>query len=127
MPRFAISRHDPSHGGSRPLHWDLFLEDGPALLTWALAEPPASDRVIAAEALPPHRTVYLDYQGPISGDRGSVTRWDAGEFTWVRRTEDEIVVQFAGRALRGQATLTRVDPHAAVWRFFMHAGSAKPT
>ena len=33
-----------------------------------------------AEVLPDHRLAYLDYEGPISGDRGSVTRWDRGTY-----------------------------------------------
>lgn len=117
MPRFAILRHQTPLDNSRPLHWDFFLEDGATLLTWALAEPPAAGQSIAAQALPNHRTAYLDYEGPVSGNRGTVTRWDAGLFQWRRRSDGEIAVRLDGRILRGEATLTRVQDGSPEWRF----------
>ena len=70
MPRFVVLEH------VRPedRHWDLMLESGDALATWALKHSPDSAQPIAAEQLPDHRLAYLDYEGPISGGRGAVTR-----------------------------------------------------
>jgi hypothetical protein len=74
MPRFVILEHDHPE-----LHWDLMLEAGAALRTWRLARPPqAPGEAIDATALPDHRPHYLDYEGPVSGGRGTVKRWDAG-------------------------------------------------
>lgn len=115
MPRFVILRHETPAGSPRPLHWDLMLESGPALRTWALAEPPVADRAIDAEALPDHRSSYLDYEGPISGNRGTVTRWDAGKFQWERNTPREIVVRLDGRVLTGRLTLARTDETSPSW------------
>ena len=56
------------------------LEQDGVLRTWALAEEPAAQAEIAAEALGDHRLDYLEYEGPVSGDRGSVSRWDEGEY-----------------------------------------------
>ena len=80
MPRFVILRHDPAPAGDRPLHWDLMLETADRLRTWALESEPGPGRTIAARPLVDHRPEYLDYQGPLSGGRGAVSRWDAGEF-----------------------------------------------
>ena len=74
MPRFAILNHDWPF-----LHWDLLLESEGKLLTWRLLREPAAGATIEAEALPSHRLAYLDYEGPVSGNRGSVTCWDRGE------------------------------------------------
>ena len=71
--RFTILEHDHPH-----LHWDLLLDAGDALRTWRLLSPPACLQWIAAEQLPDHRRLYLDYEGPVSGNRG----------TWFRRTPD---------------------------------------
>jgi len=120
MPRFVILRHDPPPGGQRPPHWDLMLQRGDALRTWALAEPPAAGRWIAAEALPDHRPDYLDYEGPVSGDRGAVSRWDAGTVQWERKTTCEVVVYLDGKQVSGRATLTRVDETATSWQFVLH-------
>jgi len=76
MPRFVILEHDhPS------LHWDLMLEAGDVLQTWRLANPPeVGSSPIDAMALGDHRIAYLEYEGPVSGNRGAVRRWDAGVF-----------------------------------------------
>jgi len=77
--RFVILRHEVN-GGS---HFDLLLELASQELLRALqlaSWPLAVGESCPAPVLPPHRRIYLDYQGPISGGRGSVTRIDAG--TW---------------------------------------------
>jgi DNA polymerase Ligase (LigD) len=84
MPRFVILEHDHPE-----LHWDLMLEIGAALKTWRLPAPPP-DQPATALALGNHRIDYLDYEGPVSGNRGTVKRWDAGtyeELDWVEVTE----------------------------------------
>ncbi len=83
------------------------LEDGFRLRTWTLGEPPNSDRSIVAEALQDHRLDYLTYEGPVSGDRGHVSRWDHGEFVWNVHEADRIVIHLRGQRLQGQITLTR--------------------
>ena len=119
MPRFVILRHEPPAGSRRRLHWDLMLQAGDALRTWALAEPPAAGQLIAAEALADHRTSYLDYEGPVSRGRGTVTRWDAGTFQWERDTPREIVFRLNGRVLSGQVMLTRADEDSPSWQFVL--------
>src|ERR1700755_874015 len=78
MPRFAILEHD------HPLlHWDFLLETGDVLRTWRLQAPPPPGCRLSAEPLAPHRKLYLDYEGPVSGNRGQVKRFDGGTFTWL--------------------------------------------
>ncbi|CAN5184060.1 hypothetical protein BH11PLA2_BH11PLA2_29470 [soil metagenome] len=75
MPRFAVLLHDwPSP------HYDLLLEADGVLKTWRLAEPPRDG--VRVEPISDHRLLYLDYEGAVSGNRGSVTRFDGGELTW---------------------------------------------
>lgn len=113
MPRFVVLEHDSPRGR----HWDLMLEQGGVLLTWALAEPPQAGRTIAAEALGDHRAAYLDYEGPVSGGRGSVTRWDHGTYELAHRSDDEVTLVFTGRRLVGPATLRRLEAGQASWQF----------
>jgi hypothetical protein len=76
MPRFVILEHDHP-----ALHWDLMLEADDVLQTWRLANPPEMESgPIYATALGDHRIMYLEYEGPVSGNRGAVRRWDAGLF-----------------------------------------------
>jgi hypothetical protein len=77
MPRFVILEHDHPQ-----LHWDFMLEEDGVLLTWRLpAPPPFSRGVMRAERIGDHRLAYLDYEGPVSGDRGAVKRWDRGNYS----------------------------------------------
>jgi hypothetical protein len=108
MARFVILEHDHP-----ALHWDLMLQSGAVLRTWRLAAPPAAGQAIDAETSFDHRTVYLDYEGPISGGRGCVVRWDGGTFDWLEVAEERIAVRLQGGRLRGSLRLQR---HAEGWR-----------
>lgn len=111
MPRFAVLQHDHPRG----LHWDFFLESGAILRTWALAKPPDTLEPVPAQALFDHRLAYLDYEGPVSGQRGTASRWDAGTAELVHESADELVVRLSGNRLQGVATLT--GQAAVVWTF----------
>lgn len=58
-------------------HWDLMVEDGPVLVTFQLDGPPWTTALGRRSF--DHRPVYLEYEGPISGDRGVVAIEDRGE------------------------------------------------
>jgi DNA polymerase ligase (LigD)-like protein len=109
MPRFVILEHDwPTR------HWDFMLEVGDVLQTWRLATAPAENSEIRAEHIFDHRLMYLDYEGPISGDRGSVTRWDAGSYEMIeekgrsgsKQEPVERVIQLNGKRLHGTLEMT---------------------
>jgi hypothetical protein len=126
MPRFVILRHEIPSGSGRGLHWDFMLEWQEALRTWALAvEPSVIGGSCYAEQLADHRAAYLDYEGEISGGRGTVSRFDAGDYRLVCDDEQIIVVNLSGGRLRGTATLTRGDSDDQRWRFsFVSEGTA---
>jgi hypothetical protein len=105
MPRFAILAHD--HPAP---HWDLFLEAGPVLRSWRLRSPLAPGAPVVAEPTADHRLLYLDYEGPVSGGRGTVTRVDAGSFTWETDEPDHLTFRVAGSRFVGGVTLARTAP-----------------
>jgi hypothetical protein len=100
MPRYVILDHDHPHQ-----HWDFMLEDGTVLRTWRLATLPHDGGSTPATPLGNHRLLYLDYEGPVSGNRGRVVRWDAGTFTWLRDDRDHIEIYLEGTQLRGRVLL----------------------
>jgi hypothetical protein len=116
MPRFVVLKHDHP-----TLHWDLMLEHGALLRTWRLAAVPADGLSIVATALGDHRLAYLDYEGPVSGNRGQVTRWDRGEYEASDWQDDKIVVRLAGARLTGNATLRQESGDE--WRFVFAVGA----
>jgi hypothetical protein len=100
MPRYVILEHDwPGR------HWDLMLESGAVLRTWRLLATPAAGHTVPAEGSFDHRPVYLDYEGPVSGGRGSVVRWDSGTFEWEVDQPAQVVFQVDGRRLHGKGVL----------------------
>src|SRR6266516_4579452 len=98
MPRFVLLYHDCPPKYERPSHWDLMIEAGEMLRTWALERLPRSWRdlqnrtaavysncaavaetdSVSARMLGDHRRDYLEFEGPLSGERGAVIRIAAG-------------------------------------------------
>jgi hypothetical protein len=115
VPRFVILRHDPEPVGNRKLHWDLMLEEESSLLTWALEYEPEVDISIPAEQLANHRLEYLDYEGPVSGNRGTVSRWDSGSYEWTGRSDVELRLDIEGQVLAAQVCLRRTAANTQRW------------
>lgn len=113
MPRFVLLFHDCPPSFGKASHWDLMLEHDGALRTWSLAELPSSwrtpqgDDVIELEAaqLPDHRLAYLDYEGPVSRDRGQVKCIDRGGYEIVDESPDWLRVRLTGAATIGEVRL----------------------
>lgn len=72
--RYVILHHRTDSGE----HWDLMLEHDGALLTWQLPSSELSTLPLPARRIADHRLAYLEYEGPLSGNRGSVARVDSG-------------------------------------------------
>ena len=115
MPQFVLLEHDHPE-----LHWDFMLESGDVLLTWRLDQIPNDAGEIDAYSLPDHRKAYLDYEGPISGDRGSVIRADRGNFEMLESADGKLTASLYGSLLRGTARLLQLSPHGSpnepAWR-----------
>ena len=106
MHRWVILEHDHPF-----LHWDLMLQTGDVLRTWRLAESPQPGKTIRAEAIANHRLMYLDYEGPVSGNRGRVRRWDEGIYQGELGNGEQIVLVLNGRRFRGRLVLRRDGDH----------------
>ena len=110
MPRYAILEHDWPEK-----HWDFMLETGPVLQTWKLTGAPKASVNIQAEKSFDHRLTYLDYEGPVSGGRGSVSRWDSGSFETLIEQENRRVIRVQGKRLQG--TVELVNRPETGWQF----------
>src|SRR5262249_6186456 len=114
MPRFVILEHDHP-----TLHWDLMLETGEVLRTWRLAKVPQPVAEIAATYLSEHRRMYLNYEGPVSRNRGRVVRWDSGSYSTLEESADRIAFAIRGERVSGTAELIRKD--FDVWTFMLQS------
>lgn len=100
-------------------HYDLMIEAGSTLATWRAMERPESasaDHPVNCLQIGNHRTVYLDYEGPVSGNRGHVRQHDVGHCTTSTLGTSRITVRFAGNVLNGDFVLERDEGAADQWR-----------
>jgi hypothetical protein len=107
--RFAILHHT---GVTTP-HYDLMFEPDPeaTLATWRSPVWPVVGPV-PVEQLDDHRRDYLDYEGPVSNDRGRVDRVVGGLFRFESRTADRwVIATDHGYRL----TFNRQEEPAATW------------
>jgi hypothetical protein len=113
MPRFVLLLHDHPH-----VHWDLMLQADAVLWTWRLAAIPNREERVAATRIGDHRLHYLDYEGPVSGNRGHVRREDHGHYTLLERSEEGLRLRVQGERLVGTLELLHVqgDQWEAVYR-----------
>ena len=88
--RYAVLHHT-GHG---PPHYDLLFETAPGspLLTFRSPVWPVTSET-RLERLPDHRSMYLDYEGPVSDGRGEVRAVARGRCE-LSRDGSDIVVTF---------------------------------
>ncbi|MHB0957312.1 MAG: DNA polymerase ligase N-terminal domain-containing protein [Pirellulaceae bacterium] len=115
MTRYVILRHAMPSDSTRPDHWDLLLETGEMLTAWALVELPTVGTLVAATRLADHRRDYLEYEGPISENRGSVARWDAGHYRVEIQTPNRWRVDLCGMRLDGVLDLQQLADESDQW------------
>ncbi|TWT90777.1 hypothetical protein Mal64_11740 [Pseudobythopirellula maris] len=141
--RYALLDHDCPPGYREGPHWDLLVErPGMSdverrLAAWSLlALPPtwrerlsnaAPDRsplasglaeagMVQATPLTDHRAHYLDYEGPIGGGRGVVTRVAAGQVAWLEAASaGDVRLRLTDGPLAGEVEL-RSDASVVVLR-----------
>ncbi len=118
--RFVIHEHHASR-----LHFDLRLEIGGVLKSWAVPKGvsmnPAEKRL--AVAVPDHALSYIDFEGRISEGSygaGRVAIWDKGEFEFSGDAEKHLekgkfVFAFFGEKLKGEFTLVKFSGHEKNW------------
>ena len=111
--RFVLLLHRAGPKSDRPSHWDLMIEAGESLATWAFLTDPMALRDQLAERLAPHRRSYLEYEGPISGERGEVTRTVGGRCVVYESGETRWRVGFREPEWRCELTLRHQS--AAAW------------
>jgi hypothetical protein len=126
MPRFVLLLHECPDDRPRPTHCDLMLERGHALETWAVPQLPrqwhglpvdsdafSESNTVRVERLADHQLAYLDYEGPVSGERGTVRRLDAGTFS---RGDDGCAYSLAGQHIRGDVVFQRSAEDGPLWQ-----------
>jgi len=102
--KYVVLRHE---GVDEP-HFDLMFEIAPGsdLATWRANEWPITDST-EFTPLRPHRRVYLQYEGAISGDRGTVHRVYMGDHVVEENRQQSLIVRLES----GQRLVLPKDPN----------------
>jgi hypothetical protein len=135
MPRFVLLYHDCPPNYERASHWDFMLESCGALRTWVLEQLPHDWRIVHARTcasypnclspsqlndvsairLSDHRLDYLELEGPLSGNRGTVTRVAAGMYRSEHEAPDNWRLALAGDNFATRVRLSRSEGNNAHW------------
>lgn len=104
---FVVLRHEDREG----IHYDLMIDTGEALATWKCPRPPESAREanLDCRRIGDHRRAYLDYEGPVSRDRGEVRQHDRGRCTILEQSTARWRVIFQGEKLQGGYELFQAE------------------
>jgi hypothetical protein len=111
MPRYVILHHELPRTSGRASHYDVMLELGGALRTWAIAdvERLSAGEEVSATSLADHRLAYLNYEGEVSRNRGHVARWDAGDWELVAESDGVLSAKLTGAQLQGTLIATHLE------------------
>ena len=116
---FVVQEHDATH-----LHYDLRLEIGGVLKSWAVPKEPPQEVGIKRLAIQTedHPVDYADFEGTIPEGMygaGSVRIWDRGEFVPEKINEKELLFELKGRRLSGRYALIKTKFKGKdSWLFF---------
>jgi len=118
--RFVVHEHHATN-----LHFDLRLEMGGVLKSWAVPKGvsmnPADKRL--AVAVPDHPLSYIDFEGTIAEGQygaGEVRVWDSGKYETDSDPEKQLekgklVFTFFGLKLRGEFALVKMRAQKKNW------------
>jgi bifunctional non-homologous end joining protein LigD len=119
-PMFVIQKHH-----ARRLHYDLRLEMGGTLKSWAVPEGPCLDPKVRrfAKLVEDHPIEYGSFEGRIPAGNygaGTVIIWDHGTYVTLKDPEQgladgEIKFRLAGDKLSGGWTLVRLKDDPTNW------------
>lgn len=106
-PGFVIHRHDASH-----LHYDLRLEYGGVLKSWAVPKglPGEAGVKRLAVEVEDHPLDYIGFEGVIPEGQygaGTVEIWDKGHYILESWEKDKVVFDFLGKKVSGRYALIR--------------------
>jgi DNA ligase D-like protein (predicted 3'-phosphoesterase) len=116
---FVVHEHDASR-----LHYDLRLEIGGVLRSWAVPKEPPEKEGVKRLAIQTedHPLEYADFEGTIPEGMygaGTVRIWDRGEFRLEEEMSDRLLFELKGKRLIGKYALIKTKFKGKdSWLFF---------
>jgi bifunctional non-homologous end joining protein LigD len=108
-PRFVVQEHHAT-----ALHWDLRLERGGVLVSWAVPKgiPPDPRQNNLAVHTEDHPLSYVDFAGEIPRGEyggGRMYLWDRGTYEEQKWSDREVMVHLHGSRVEGRYVLFQTD------------------
>lgn len=105
------------HEGIEAPHFDILIEFAPgsALMTWRCDTWPITSAAPVIR-LPNHRRDYLEYEGLLSGNRGTVRRVAAGTVALCGYPARRLTARFTSGPTDGTLHLWQSGPAADQWQ-----------
>lgn len=110
MPRYVVLHH--TGHPNRQDHYDWMLERDGRLRTW-IVDGPHVGPGRAVQSFD-HRLVYIEQEGPVSGNRGEVRRVASGIYEALEWGERRIRIRLDGKILT--LTTDQAPAEGAEWR-----------
>jgi len=114
---FVVHEHHATH-----LHWDLRLQVGKVLKSWAVPkEPPVEEGTKRLAILvDDHALSYAKFEGFIEEGygKGEVKIWDSGTYEMESEHGNKFVFVLHGKKLKGRYTLLKFEKAKNGWLFF---------
>ncbi len=146
MPRFVLLYHDCPPDYSRLSHWDLMLERGDLLVTWALEQLPhqwqtayertanvfpnspqlAERNEVPAQQLGDHRRNYLEFEGELSSNRGRVIRVASGAYIIKSKSPLCLELSLSGNGITGRVAIRRANSDEDHWMLLSSSTDFSP-
>ncbi len=109
MRRFSIQKHDAT-----TLHYDLRLEYGDVLKSWAVPKgvPKKQGPKNLAIRTEDHNLEYIDFEGEIEEGKygaGTVEVWDKGKYELSEFGEEKVKFYLDGEKVQGNYVLIKLD------------------
>ncbi len=120
MAKFVVHEHK-----ARRLHWDLRLEMGYVLKSWAIPKEPPVRKGIKRLAIQTkdHDLEYINFEGILpegTYGAGVVKIWDTGVYRMLEQKPEKMIFEIEGKKLKGTYCLLRFKDKKGKenWLFF---------
>jgi DNA ligase D-like protein (predicted 3'-phosphoesterase) len=118
---YVIQKHRATH-----LHWDLRLQEGGVLKSWAVPKEPPVELGVKrlAVQVEDHPLEYASFKGTIPAGQfgaGTVEIWDSGTYRVLETTPAKLWIEISGTRLVGPYVLLKLksaEPSDRNWLFF---------
>ncbi len=115
---YVIQKHDATN-----LHYDLRLERGDVLRSWAIPKKPPRKEGVKRLAIrtEDHSLDYANFEGTIPENQygaGKVKIWDKGRYELEKWEKEKIIIKISGEKLKGKYCIIKISDEEKNWLFF---------